>query len=79
MTSPDKRARTRPIELVGVAGVLALFGGLVVLMSTRDLILAGIAFGVAFIVTLVVLAILVLVVNPVEDARKGDDDEPQGH
>lgn len=79
MTEPDKRARTKPIELLGVAAGLALFGGLVVLMVTRDFIVSGIFFGVFFIVTLVVLAILVLAVNPVDDARRRDERENDGH
>lgn len=79
MTDPDKRARTKPIELLGVAAGLALFGALVVLMVTRDFVLSGITFGIFFIVTLVVLAILVLAVNPVDDARKHEKDEPNGH
>ena len=37
---PSRRARTRPAELLGLSGVLALFVGLTVLMSTRDVVLA---------------------------------------
>lgn len=79
MTTPDKRARTRPLEMLGVAAGLALFGGLVVLMVTRDLLVSGIFFGVFFIISLVVIAILVLMVNPVDDPRSRDDHKPDAH
>ena len=55
-TPPSRRDRTRPVELLLISGVLAIFIGLVVLMSTRQVVLALIFLGVAFIVALVVLA-----------------------
>ena len=79
MTTPDKRERTRPVEMLGVAAGLALFGGLVVLMVTRDFLVSGIFFGVFFIVVLVVIAILVLMVNPVDVPRSRDDHKPDAH
>lgn len=69
MAGPSRRDRTRPAELLGISAVLAVFAGLVVLMSTRDLALSAIFFGVAFIVSLVVLAMLVLAVTPTGDER----------
>ena len=64
MSKPDRRARTRPAELLGLAGALAVFAGLVVLLSTRDLLIALIAFGVSFIVALVVFAMIALAASP---------------
>lgn len=69
MAGPSRRDRTRPAELLGISAVLAVFAGLVVLMSTRDLALSAIFFGVAFIVSLVVLAMLALAVTPTGDER----------
>lgn len=78
MAAPDRRARTRPLELLGLSGVLAVFGGLVVLMSTRDLILALISLGIAFIVALVVFAMIALAVSPPEGPADDSPDEPGG-
>jgi hypothetical protein len=74
---PSRSELMKPIELVGFAGVLALFLGLVVLMSTRDLPLALIGLGITFIVVLVVIAMLVLGIKP-NAAEKTDLDE-QNH
>lgn len=68
---PRLRERLRPLELLGISTVLGLFAGLVVLMATRELILALIFLGVAFIVSLVVLAMLALAVAP-DLAEQGD-------
>jgi membrane protein implicated in regulation of membrane protease activity len=67
----------RPVELLAIAGVLALFTGLVVLMATREPILALVFLGVAFIVSLVVLAMLALAVTPSVD-EQADLDEQDG-
>ena len=64
MTTPDKRDRTRPAEMLGLSAVFGLFAGLVVFMATRDLMLGLIFAGVAFIVSLVVIAMLTLAVRP---------------
>ncbi len=62
--TPTRRDRLRPLELVGFAGVLAVFAGLVVLLVLRtpegvvDFVRAGIVTGIVFIVSLVVLALL---------------------
>ncbi len=60
-----------------MAAIVAVFVGLVVLLTTREPILALVFFGVAFIVSLVVLAMLSLAVKPTE-AEKTDLDE-QNH
>ena len=69
MTEPTLRERLRPMELVGLSAALAIFAGLVVLMSTRDVILAVITFGIAFAVSLVVIAMLALAVAPSGEER----------
>jgi len=67
VVSPNKRDRTRPAEILGLSGVFALFAGLVVFMSTRDWMLGLIFAGIAFIVSLVVIAMLVLATRPDKD------------
>lgn len=74
MTQPSKRDIFRPAELIILAAVLALFVGLAVLLSTRTPLLALIFFGVAFIVVLVVTAMLVLTFKPNKDEQTELDD-----
>jgi hypothetical protein len=64
-----------------LSGVMAVFTGLIVLMSTRDIILSVIFLGIAFIVVLVVLAMLVLAVRPDGDELTDLDEQnhPGGH
>lgn len=58
---PTWRERLRPAELLGISGVLAGFAFLVVALVTRgDWLLAVVVGGVAFVVALVVLAMLAL-------------------
>ncbi|MEO7007223.1 MAG: hypothetical protein ABI275_01980 [Terrimesophilobacter sp.] len=64
MVTPTMRDRMRPAELLGLSAVFGAFAGLVVLMTTRDIILALIFFGVAFILSVVVIAMLVLAMKP---------------
>ena len=63
------------MELLLISGVLAIFIGLVVLMSTRQVVLALIFLGVAFIVALVVLAMLALAVRPTGDEQLDIDEQ----
>lgn len=94
MSEPTRQERIRPVEYLGMAGVFGLFTGLIVLLSTRQIALAGIFLGVAFIVGLVVLAMLSLAGKPNEAEQrevrdengrvKGlledrDDDRPRSH
>ena len=79
MTEPSRRDRYRPAELIGLSSIIALFGGLVTLMSTRDVVLALIFFGVIFILTLMTIALLVMAIKP-NDAEKDDlDEQNRGH
>ena len=81
MSQPSRRDRTRPLELVGLSAVFAVFAGLVVLMATREPVVALIFFGIAFIVSLVVLAMLALSVRPTGDEQidLDEQDRSQGH
>ena len=64
MTTPTLRDRLKPVELLIVSALLGLFTGLVVLMSSRDLILSSISFGAVFIICLVAMAMFVLAIQP---------------
>ncbi len=64
MSTPTLRDRMKPVELLLVSAVLGLFTGVVVLMSSRDLILSSISFGAVFIVCLVSMAMFVLAIKP---------------
>lgn len=61
---PTRRDRFLPVELLAISGALGIFTGLIVLLSTRDFVLAGIALGIAFIVSLVLLALFALAFKP---------------
>ncbi len=78
---PSKRDRTRPAELLGLSGVIAVFVALVVMLSSRDLLLAVIGLGATFILSLVILATLALTVNasPEERIDLDEQDRSQGH
>jgi hypothetical protein len=60
---------------------MAVFTGLIVLMSTRDIVLSLIFLGIAFIVVLVILAMLVLAVRPDGEELTDLDEQnhPEGH
>jgi hypothetical protein len=73
MTEPSRRDRTRPAELIGLSAVLAVVSGTVFFFATRDFVLGLEVAGGAFIVALVVFAMLLLAITP----RNGSDDEQQ--
>ncbi|QWS32899.1 hypothetical protein AABM26_04040 [Curtobacterium aetherium] len=75
MTTPTRRDRLRPAELLGISAVIAVVVGLVVLMSTRELTLSLVFFGVGFIVVVVVMAMLQLTSTTEQD----DNDMLGGH
>lgn len=64
MTEPTARITLRPAELVGLAGIVAVFVGLITLMVTRELIFSLIVLGGAFVLGLITLAMLMLAVTP---------------
>lgn len=57
---------------------MALFVGLTILLTTRELMLSVIGLGVTFIVALVVIAMLVLGMKP-NASEQTDLDEQNGH
>jgi len=69
--NPSRRDRLRPFEYVVMSAVIAVFIGLVVVLSTRQVTLALIFAGVTFIVSLVVIAMLALAAKP-DDAEQID-------
>ncbi len=72
---PTRRDRTRPAELLGLSAALAVVTGVIFFFGTRDLVFSAEIAGVAFIVSLVVFAMLLLAVSP----RDPGDDERRGH
>ncbi len=80
MTKPSLRDRLRPLELLGLSGGVALFIGVVVAATTRDIALGAIFLGVAFIASLVLLATLAITGRP-DDAERHDldDQDRLGH
>jgi len=79
VNQPSRRDRLKPVELLVLSAVLSLFVGLVVLLSTREIILALIFFGVAFIVSLVIMAMFSLSIKPndAEQHEIDDDEQPK--
>ncbi|MGH1524810.1 hypothetical protein ACRAWC_12565 [Leifsonia sp. L25] len=73
---PTRRDRFLPAELLGISAGLGVFVGLIVLIATREFILAGVAFGIAFILSLVLMALFALAFKPnaaeVEDIHEQD-------
>ncbi len=57
---PTLRDRMKPVELLVMSAACGVFAGLVTLLVTRDWLLSGVMLGVAFIIALVVLAMLAL-------------------
>ena len=78
MTEPSRRDRFRPAELIGLSLIIAVFAGLVTLMSTRDLVLTLIVLGIVFILTLMTIALLVMAVKPDDDEKHELDEQNRG-
>jgi hypothetical protein len=60
MSGPSLRDRLKPLELVGISAVLGVFAGVIALVGSRSVTIALILAGIAFIVALLVLAMLAL-------------------
>lgn len=60
----SRRDRMRPFEVIGLAVIVGVFTGIIALLSTRNLTLAAIWLGVAFIAMLVISATVVLMIQP---------------
>lgn len=75
---PSRRDVLRPAEYVGGAAIAAVFTGVIVLLTTRDLTLTFIIAGIAFIAVLVVLALLAMTMKPnaEETAEIDGTDDP---
>ena len=80
MTEPSRRDKFRPVELLVLSAIVAIFVGVVVAASARSIELGAIFLGVAFIVTLVTLATLAITGRP-DDAEimDLDDQDRKGH
>ena len=79
--TPTRRDRFRPLELLVIAGIVAVFVGLIVLLSSRSPQLAFVFGGVAFIASLLLLAMLALTGKPTGEERSDLDeqDRDRGH
>lgn len=79
---PSWRDRMRPVELLVMAGVFGVFVGVFVLMGTRGWSYEGgwmlplVMAGVAFIVSLVLIATLLIAVGPRIDHDRVDPVDP---
>ena len=78
VTSPSRKDRLRPLELLVLSGIIAVFVGLVVGASTRDIALGAIFLGITFILSLMTLAMLALSAKP-DDAEKNDLNDQDKH
>ncbi|MCD7101295.1 hypothetical protein [Pseudoclavibacter sp. 13-3] len=67
---PPLQARAKPYEIVSLAGVFSVFAAAVVMIGTRSVTLTATAFGIAFIVVLVVFATLALTVKPDQSEKQ---------
>jgi hypothetical protein len=75
MSQPSRRERLRPAEYVMISGILALFGGLVGLMVTRDLVVAVVLSGLIFVLVIIGIAMLILTMTP-NTTPEGQQDSP---
>ena len=81
---PTRRDLMKPVQLLGLAFVAALFAGVVTLVSMgffqakpgdqlqRALVVAAVVAGVTFIVVLLIVSLLLLAVDPAQIAKPLD-------
>lgn len=81
---PTRREIMRPVQLLGLAFVAAVFSGVITLVSMgafqsiprpdveRAIVIALIVAGIAFIATLVIIALLMLAVDPAQVSKRVD-------
>ena len=81
---PTRRDLMKPVQLLGLAALAAVFGGVITLVTMgffqlgpagqqqRALVVAAIVAGVTFIVVLVGLALLLLAVDPAQVSKRVD-------
>jgi F0F1-type ATP synthase assembly protein I len=75
---PSRRDRFKPVELLVMSAIVGVFVGLVVAGSVREIGLGAIFGGVAFIVSLVILATLAITTKPDETERLDIDNQDHG-
>ncbi|WP_298943497.1 amino acid transporter [uncultured Microbacterium sp.] len=97
---PTRRDLMKPVQLLGFAFAAALFGGIIALVSMgifQDLsepqrahvvVVSLVVSGISFIATLVIIALLMLAVDPAQVTKqidqpvlhpKDDDSRPSAH
>ncbi|KAA9089201.1 amino acid transporter [Microbacterium radiodurans] len=81
---PTRREIMRPLHLLGLAFAAAVFSGVITLVSMgafqaipqesvqRAIVMALIVAGIAFIATLVIIALLMLAVDPAQVSKRVD-------
>jgi hypothetical protein len=74
-TGPSRRDRFRPLELLVISAIVAVFVGLIVAASIRNIATGAIFAGIGFIVSLVVLATLAITTRPDVEERRDIDDQ----
>jgi hypothetical protein len=74
---PSRSDRLRPAEFLALAAGMALFVGLTILLTTREVVFSLVGFGIVFIVTLVVIAMFALGMK--RDAAEESDLDEQNH
>jgi uncharacterized membrane protein YkgB len=79
VTTPSRQDRLKPLEFIVLSAIISVFIGLVVLLSTRQPVLSLVFFGIAFIVTLVTIAMLSLAVKPDEAEKIDLGEQDKGH
>ncbi|AWB90423.1 hypothetical protein [Homoserinimonas hongtaonis] len=77
MTQPTRKDVMRPYEYLGIAAAIGVFCGLIILATTRDVLVTIIGFGVIFILALLTLALLAIAMKPGE-AEQEELDERSG-
>lgn len=78
MTKPSLRDRLRPFELLGLSAIVALFVGIIVAVSAREVQLGFVFGGIAFILSLIVFAMLALSAKPTGDEQIDLDEQDRG-
>ncbi|MBX3092047.1 MAG: hypothetical protein KF801_06005 [Cryobacterium sp.] len=78
METPSLRDRLRPLELLSLSAVIGLFTGLVILLVSREWWLAAIGFGVAFILAIMMIALLALSAKPNAEELSDLDEQNRG-
>lgn len=76
---PTRSELLKPIELVSISAIMALFVGLTILLTTRNWALTGIAFGITFIVALITIAMLALGDKPNAAEKYDMEQQDNGH